>query len=127
MSKIRGINVYYCDKCNVPILVESDKEDDKCTLCKEELKYIGSDARPVYPDERLMLEASIGEPLKYIKDSVWNVKGNKYIVNGEPLKLQVKDIVSNNPDEVRALIEKYAQYNTDKYFNEHMDKFIEAN
>ena len=127
MTKIREINVYYCKECNVPVLIESDKNVHKCTLCNAELKYIGADARPVYPDERLMLEASIGEPLKYIKDSVWNVKGNKYIVNGEPLKLQVKDIVSNNPDKVRALIETYAENNTDKYFNEHMDKFIEAN
>ena len=113
MTKIKEINVYYCDKCNVPILIESEQNTHKCTLCNKELKYIGADARPVYPDERLMLEASIGEPLKYIKDSVWNIKGNKYIVNGEPLKLQVKDIVSNNPDEVRALIEKYAKHNTD--------------
>lgn len=127
MTKIQEINVYYCKECNVPVLIESDKHVHKCTLCNAELKYIGADARPVYPDERLMLEASIGEPLKYIKDSVWNVKGNKYIVNGEPLKLQVKDIVSNNPDKVRALIERYAENNTDKYFNEHMDKFIEAN
>ena len=95
MTKIQEINVYYCKECNVPVLIESDKNVHKCTLCNAELKYIGADARPVYPDERLMLEASIGEPLKYIKDSVWNVKGNKYIVNGEPLKLQVKDIVSN--------------------------------
>lgn len=127
MSKIKEINVYYCDKCNVPILIESEQNTHKCTLCNKKLKYIGSDARPVYSDERLMLEASIGEPLKYIKDNVWNIKGNKYIVNGEPLKLQVKDIVSNNADEVRALIEKYAKHNTDKYFNEHMEKFIEAN
>ena len=127
MSKIQDINVYYCNKCNIPILIEADKNTHKCTLCDEELKYIGSDARPVYPDERLMLEASIGEPLKYIKDNVWNLKGNKYIVNGEPLKLQVKDIVSNNADEVRAVIEKYAEHNTDKYFKEYNDKFIEAN
>lgn len=127
MSKIQEINVYYCNRCNVPILIESDKENNKCTLCNEELRYIGSDARPVYPEERLMLEASIGEPLKYLKDDVWNIKGNKYLVNGKFLKLQVKDIVSNDANKVRALIEKYTKNNTYEYFNIYMDKFIKAN
>ncbi|MDK2584456.1 phosphoadenosine phosphosulfate reductase family protein [Romboutsia sedimentorum] len=127
MENIKEINIYYCDKCKTPILVEDQTKHCRCTMCNSQIRYTGTDARPVYPEERLMLEASIGEPLKYIKDDVWNLKGNKYLVNGEILKLQVRDIVSNNPEEVRNIINQYASKNTYKYFNKHIAKFIEAN
>lgn len=127
MNKIKDVTLYYCDKCRTPILVDTELKDNKCTICGSEVRYVASDARPVYPEERLMLEASIGEPLKFIKDDIWNLKGNKYLVNGQLLKLQVRDIVSNDPENVRQIINKYASKNTYEYFNEHVYRFVEAN
>ena len=127
MNDIKEVIFYYCEKCNTPILLEANCKNKKCTLCNSEVKYIATDARPVYPEERLMLEASIGEPLKYIKDDIWNLKGNKYLVNGEVLKLQVRDIVSNDPALVRSTIKYYASQNTYEYFNNNIAKFTEAN
>lgn len=127
MSTIKDIMVYYCEQCNVPVLIDEKSVDYSCPVCNNKAKYISTDARPVYPEERLMLEASIGEPLKFIKDDVWNLKGSKYVVNGKILDLKVRDIVSNNPDEIRGIIEQYSEQNTYKYFNNHIEKFILVN
>ena len=39
------------------------------------------DARPVFPEERLLLEILLGKPLAFINDSVWNGVGNNYYVS----------------------------------------------
>ena len=127
MSKINEIEVYYCKSCNTPVILNKNKLDDKCPRCKEKLIYMSKDARPVYPEERLMLEASIGKPFKYLKDNVWNIKGSKYVVNGKKLKISVKDIVNSDVEEVKRIIESNKEKNTYKYFDEYIKKFVDIN
>lgn len=127
MLKISDVNVFYCDKCKVPILVEKNEKLNKCNKCNSNIRYVSTDARPVYPEERLMLEVSLGEPLKYIEDDVWNIKGSKYLINGKILNIQVRDIIKNNPDKVRAIIKEYECKNTYEHFNRHVKKFSEVN
>ena len=127
MQEIKEVKIYYCDNCKTAILVDDNGKEEKCTLCDSKIRYVASDARPVYPEERLMLESSLGEPLKYVEDDVWNLKGSKYLVNGKVLDIQLKNIVSSDPKVVRESIKKYSDRNTYKYFNKHIEKFIEAN
>lgn len=127
MNKINEIMVYYCDKCKTPILMEEECKDKRCTICNSQVRYVGADARPVYPEERLMLEAYLGHPFKYLKDDIWNLKGNKYLVNGKVLKTQVKDIVSNDPEKIRRIITENSEKNTSEYFEKHIEKFNLSN
>lgn len=75
--------IYWCKNCNVPIY------EEKCDICGQEGEYLTTDLRPVFPEERLLLEILIGEPFKYINSSVWNSTGNRYIVDGVRLKLPI--------------------------------------
>lgn len=127
MSDIQNINVYYCDICNTPTLIDESSSDYRCNLCNSSVRYISTDIRPVYPEERLMLEVSLGEPLKYIKSNVWNLKGNKYLIDGQTIGVKVRDIVSNDVDRVRDTILKYKERNTYEYFEEHVQKFVKVN
>ncbi len=127
MINIDEVNVYYCDNCKVPVLIDKNSKKHECTICNSELRYIAADARPVYPEERLMLEASLGEPLKYIKDDVWNIKGSKYLINGNVLNLQVRDLIKNDADIVRKTMKLYENENTDIYFKENINRFKKAN
>lgn len=70
-------NIFWCKECNIPIF------EEKCGLCGSNSKYISTGLRPVFPEERLLLEILIGQPLKFINSSVWNSAGNKYIVDGK--------------------------------------------
>ena len=59
--------IYWCDDCNIPIF------EEVCPICGKKGKRIGSDIRPVFPEERLLLEIILGVPLKYKNSSVWNL------------------------------------------------------
>ena len=45
-AELYSSDVYYCENCKVPIY------DEKCCLCGTKGKRIGSDVRPVFPEER---------------------------------------------------------------------------
>lgn len=118
--------IYYCSKCNIPLF------DNICPICSEEAKYIGTDIRPVFPEERLLLEVIEGEPFKYANKSVWNTSGNNYFINGEKVKLTIKNIVETiDADEVRKIIrknkEKNKEYEDNFYNQQYIIDFIKAN
>ena len=71
-TEIAESSVYWCDKCNIPLY------DEVCPLCGKQAHRICSDLRPVFPEERLLLEVILGEPFKYKDESVWNASGNIY-------------------------------------------------
>ena len=74
--------IYWCDDCNIPLY------EEVCPLCGKQAHRIGADLRPVFPEERLLIEIMLGEPFKYINDSVWNAAGNYYYANGKKLNSQ---------------------------------------
>ena len=60
--------------------------------------------RPVFAEERLLLEAIEGEPFKYVGKSVWNTLEITILLM-EKIKFSVKDVVNNkNVDEIRKII-----------------------
>lgn len=69
-------DLYWCDSCRVPLYTK------QCTVCGGQGKRIASDMRPVFPEERLLIELMLGEPFRYGTDSVW-CGGNYYYVNGK--------------------------------------------
>ena len=72
--------IYYCEHCNTPIF------DKRCSICNGEGIYIGTDVRPVFPEERLLIEVIEGEPFKYAGKSIWNTSGNNYFIDGTNIK-----------------------------------------
>lgn len=118
--------IYYCEKCNIPLF------DNICPLCDSHAKYIGTDIRPVFPEERLLLEAIEGNLFKYANKSVWNTTGNNYFVDGNKIKLTIKDVVNNiDANELRNILkqneEKNKKYIENFYEQKYIKNFIEAN
>ena len=113
--------LYWCIDCNIPLY------DEVCPICHKIGKHFTSDARPVFPEERLLLEILLDKPLAFIKDSVWNGAGNRYYVNGKKVPISISETIKRNPDKVRNIIEQYSVENTYNYFNEYIDKWVLAN
>ena len=79
---VMSTTLYWCSHCNVPIF------ESVCPKCGSESKYIATDIRPVFPEERLLL-ALIQEkenPYCYDSASVW-YGGGAYIINGKKEKM----------------------------------------
>ena len=118
--------VYWCNTCNIPIIHVHDSLRIPCPICENDAKYLGVDLRPVFPEERLLLELMLGRPLSHIEDSVWAVS-SKYYINGKPTTISVKQICEADTGEIRRGLEKYAARNTYENFDVHISKFVEAN
>ncbi|HEY5588161.1 MAG TPA: phosphoadenosine phosphosulfate reductase family protein [Candidatus Paceibacterota bacterium] len=113
--------IYWCKTCNIPIY------DEECDVCEEKAGPLTTDLRPVFPEERLLIEVLIGEPLKYINSSVWNSTGNRYIVDGVRLKISLKNLMKKDAKSVIEQLNKYKNQNNYDYFNITIQKYVKAN
>lgn len=113
--------LYWCKECNVPLYEEN------CSLCGNKGEESTTDIRPVFPEERLLLEILIGEPFKFLKSSVWNGAGNRYIVDGKSLKTSISNLMKMDSKEVIKKLEELGKDNKYEYFNKYIDKFKKAN
>ena len=113
--------IFWCPKCQVPIY------EKNCPVCGQEGKKLTSDVRPVFPEERLLLEIILEKPFAFEKDSVWNGNGNNYFVNGKKIKFSVKDLKNKDADAIRKQYEELKAQNTYQYFEEQMERFILCN
>jgi phosphoadenosine phosphosulfate reductase len=120
-TEIVKSEIYWCDKCNIPVYEEN------CGNCNEKCRKLTTDIRPVFPEERLLIEIILGEPLKYVKESVWNGTGNHYFVNGKRIDFSIKNLKHVDADEVRESLLKYSADNTYKYFDMYCERFVNAN
>lgn len=117
--------LYWCEDCNVPIF------DPVCPRCGKDGKYIATDLRPVFPEERLLL-ALIQEkdsPYFYQQSSVWFGSG-AYIVDGKKVKLSITAINKWPLERIKIIKKKYDEcvLSIDStYFKENINDFIEAN
>ena len=113
--------IYWCSSCQVPVY------EEECPVCKEKGKRIATDLRPVFPQERLLLEIILGEPFAFLEKSVWNGTGNRYYVNGKRISFSVKDLKTLNIEEIWQEYRHHQKKNTDIYFLSQIKKFTEAN
>ncbi len=113
--------LYWCHRCNIPTY------DEECPICHEKGTYFTSDARPVFPEERLLLEILLNKPLCFVEDFVWNGTGNRYYVNGKKLSVSIGEIIKTDPELVREKLDQYKKQNTYRFFDEYISRWITAN
>ncbi|WP_294362372.1 phosphoadenosine phosphosulfate reductase family protein [uncultured Clostridium sp.] len=113
--------IYWCSNCNVPLY------DEECCECGSKGFYISTDIRPVFPEERLLIEILLDEPFKFINSSVWNITGNKYIIDGKKLKCTTKDLMKKNHKEVVKELKINKVNNNYDCFNKYIERFIKIN
>lgn len=113
--------VYWCKECNIPTY------DKECSLCGNIGEYISSDLRPVFPEERLLLEVLIDKPLKYINSSVWNGTGNKYIIDGKKLNISQQKLMTKDSAVVISELNELKEKNNYDAFEHYKNLFIKAN
>ena len=85
------IEIFGCDNCCIPIINSSTAADKgTCPYCKGKTRYLASDLRPVFPEERLLLAILLGKkPDAYMMRSVWAV-GSKYYIDGKSLTIPIR-------------------------------------
>ena len=121
------VMIYWCKNCKTPIIREANRIDiEVCPLCDCKTSYMSSDLRPVFPEERLLLEVLLAKPLEYKEKSVW-ASNNRYFIDGEVKVLPNSIYKSVDVEEISSVLEEYKSKNDYKFFNSTIETFIKAN
>jgi phosphoadenosine phosphosulfate reductase len=121
------LEIYWCDDCKAPITKHAnDIDKSSCPVCKQTTTYLCADLRPVFPEERLLLEVMQGKPLTYLEKSVWAAK-NRYYIDGKPSSVTVSSYNKLSPNKVLEKLEGNKEKNSYAFFNANIKKFIELN
>ena len=120
--------VYWCAHCETPVIQAATQADKGfCPLCKRKMKYLSADLRPVFPEERLLLELLLGEkPFAYVEKSVW-AANSRYYINGKSVSIPSKTFQEADTDALSKMLEQNKGQNTYEYFDKHIASFINAN
>lgn len=122
---IMSTTLYWCTECNVPIY------DKVCPCCGKSGKYIATDLRPVFTEERIILSLILGKdsPLFFDDKSVWYGSG-AYIVDGKKIKISISAINKWPIEKIQKIKEAYEFWieKADKtYFEKNISDFIKVN
>ena len=120
--------VYWCESCRTPIIqapIQADK--GTCPICKNKTKYMAADLRPVFPEERLLVELLLKKkPNELLKKSVW-ASNNRYYVEGKSIPISNGIYQSVDTDKIVDLLQQNKNENSYEYFEKHMATFVIAN
>lgn len=124
-AELNKTEIYYCDSCNSPIF------DKTCPICGKEGRKVGTDLRPVFAQERLLLEVLLKKPFFLADSAVWCVGANNYIVDGKKMRLNFTELRKIDSAFVIEELNKHALYN-EKYVNndfdnKHINSFVNCN
>ena len=124
--------VNWCASCGIPVFYENNSAGAgcKCPLCHGETEYLSSDLRPVFPEERLLLELLLEkEPFSLASSSVWN-SANRYYINGKSVAISSSVFRNADCDSLRKKLDELSKENLEiskPYFDSTIQKFIQAN
>ena len=120
--------VYWCHTCRVPIVNKATQSDKGiCPICHGKAQYLAADLRPVFPEERLLLELLLGkEPNAFADASVWASNSSSY-VDGKRKSLPIKLFAGADTKYLAAQLEKYKDHNRAEGFQRFSKLFCVAN
>ena len=102
----------------------------KCPLCRGKTEYLASDLRPVFPEERLLLELLLEkEPFSLASSSVWN-SANRYYIDGKSVAISSSVFRNADCDFLREKLNELSAENLEvskAHFDSTIQKFIQAN
>ena len=124
--------VNWCASCGIPVFYENNSAGSgcKCPLCHGETEYLSSDLRPVFPEERLLLELLLEkESFSFASSSVWN-SANRYYIDGKSVAVSSSAFRNADCDSLRKKLDEFSKENLEiskKHFDSIIQKFIQAN
>lgn len=120
--------IYWCSHCRTPILQYVNQANEGyCPICKRKAKYLSADIRPVFPEERLLIECLLEkEPNRWAQASVW-ASDSRYYVDGKSIPISRSLFATADANNLQQQIKQYPQKENYKYFDAIISNFVEAN
>lgn len=124
------LEIHWCPHCKTPLIKHVNSiGKDECPLCGGRAPYLTTDLRPVFPEERLLLEILTAAPFEYAEKSVW-ASDNRYYIDGKSHPLSQKVFATQDVATIIEQLHSYQAENQKYYlasFNKTIETFITAN
>lgn len=121
------LEILWCANCKIPSIKQINTLDKNiCPICQGNTTYLSADLRPVFPEERLLIEILIGKPFEFIEKTVW-ASTNRYYIEGEVLTIPSIKFSKANIEEIIIKLNECKANNNYETFNLQIKNFIEAN
>lgn len=120
--------LYWCNYCQVPIIhLHNALNKGICPLCGKKTKYLSTDLRPVFPEERLLLALLQDKhPNEYMNRSVWAVN-SRYYIDGKAISIPLNTFAEADTDSIAEQLHRYADLVDYSAFEENVARFVQAN
>ncbi len=122
------IEIHWCNECKTPVISTATQPGKGyCPICGGKTKYLTTDLRPVFPEERLLVELLLGKvPNSLVQSSVWAC-ANRYYIDGKSVSLPNSIYQACDTEKIIAELDTYKHENSYDYFNKHISAFVKAN
>lgn len=118
--------VLWCAHCDIPLVHEQNDKNKKCPICGAEAKYLCKDLRPVFPEERLLIEILTAKPFEWKGKSVW-ANNSRYYIDGKVHNVSLKKYRDADISHAIEQLTTYAEGNDYEAFNKYIFIFVKAN
>jgi phosphoadenosine phosphosulfate reductase len=122
------IEVFWCENCRIPIIeTVNSPSKDVCPICRRKTRYLSSDIRPVFPEEKLLIALLLGkDPLLYMDCSCW-ASTTRYYIDGKSLNVPLKTFSEANTDLLAEQVKVYSKSIDYTAFDRSITLFVKAN
>ena len=129
------IEVYWCSNCHVPIILDksqvkssvANKGHVTCPTCGSVLSYLSTDIRPVFPEERLLLELLENREIHSLQSSAVWAHENKYFINGKKHIVSLKKLALADTEYIKKSLRAHQADISYEHFEEEVSLFIHYN
>lgn len=113
----------WCDNCRIPLL------NSICEICGSRGRRVASDVRPVFPEEKRLIEILQGYPDGCLGNKpVWDTSSNYLLIDGEPVLIDKGRLRASDTREIRdRLQERTVSLFENDWFSSHLSAFVRAN
>ena len=127
--------VFWCDDCKVPVIIDKSQvkacvaagRKVKCPHCNSDMHYLSADIRPVFPEERLLLEILEGWEINSLQQaSVW-AHENKYFIDGRKHIISLNKLAKMDIVPIRQGIYEHQKDISYNFFEKNICDFVEVN
>ena len=135
-SGFLSAQVFWCPTCRVPIITSPNEINgvngkSVCPCCHSTTSFMSTDLRPVFPEERLLLEVLLGrKPTELSDSSVWALD-SRYYIDGKAKAIPSKIFRENDCEVLTSLLKENKELNESnevtKKFDSFIHRFVEAN
>lgn len=123
-------HIQWCPECKVPVIAYPHRHKTDvihCPLCHAQTSYLSKDIRPVFPEEKLLLELLLDKKIGEFKESsVW-CENNRYFIDGKSFTISTQLFDTVDTNNIKQKLEQNKQTIAYTEFNSFIEKFCEVN